>query len=152
MPALQLIQALNNVLFGAIFVLVALSAFRQRSRASLDVALFFGALAVAVLLTPVLQILGVGATRIAGLVVTILVMSLPYLMLRLLAAFTNVPLLVRAATLGGLIAPLGVVLTDAPPLDPAATLFLLGYFAALALYTPFGFVSPTRPSSPVPHP
>src|SRR5258708_18879484 len=103
MPALQLIQALNTVLFLAIFVLVALSAFRQRSRASFDVALFFGALAVAVLLTPVLQILGVGGTRIAGLVVTILVMSLPYLMLRLLADFTSVPLLVPAATLRGVL-------------------------------------------------
>src|SRR5258708_32581689 len=97
MTALQLIQALNNVLFVAIFVLVALSAFRQRSRASFDVALFFGALAVAVLRTPRLQILGAGATRIAGLVVTILVMSLPYLMLRRLAGFTTLPLLVRAA-------------------------------------------------------
>ncbi|HEX9494337.1 MAG TPA: ATP-binding protein [Candidatus Limnocylindria bacterium] len=149
MTALQLIQALNNVLFVAIFVLVALSAFRQRSRASFDVALFFGALAVAVLLTPVLQILGVGATRIAGLVVTILVMSLPYLMLRLLADFTNVPLLVRAATLGGLIASVVVVLTDEPPLDPAATLFLIGYFAAVALYTAFGFVGLSRRSSGV---
>src|SRR5258707_12224859 len=91
MTALQLIQALNNVLFVAIFVLVALSAFRQRSRASFDVALFFGALAVAVLLTPVLQILGVGATRIAGLVVPILVMSRPPVCLGPLPNYTVVP-------------------------------------------------------------
>ena len=149
MTALQLIQGLNNVFFVAIFVLVTLSAFRQRSRASVDVTLFFAALAVAVLLGPALALLGIGPSALASLVTTLLVMSLPFLMLRLLSDFTAVPLRVRAATVGGLIASAVIVVTDEPPLDPAATLFLIGYFAAVALYTALGFVRLSARSSGV---
>jgi signal transduction histidine kinase len=147
--ALQLIQGLNNVLFVACFALVLLSALKQRSRTSVDVALFFAALAVAVLEAPILKLLGIEAGEVGGDLAAILVMALPYLMLRLLADFTTVPLLVRSATLGGLLAAVIILVTSGTPLDPAATLFLIAYFAAVALYTAFGFVRLARRSSGV---
>ena len=57
MTALQLVQGINNVLFVAIFALVAVGAFRRRTRTAVDTALFFAALAFAVLEGPILQIL-----------------------------------------------------------------------------------------------
>jgi signal transduction histidine kinase len=149
MTALQVIQGINNALFVAIFVLVAIGASRRRTRTAVDTAVFFGALAFAVLEAPVLQLLGIagGAATIA--IAGVLVMSLPYLMLRLLADFAGVPLLVRAATLGGLIASAIIVVTSGTPLDPTATLFLLAYFGSVALYVAFGFVRLARRSSGV---
>jgi signal transduction histidine kinase len=149
MTALQLVQATNNVLFVAIFVLVAIGAFRRRTRTAVDTALFFGALAFAVLENPVLQLLGIPANAVTTAIAVILVMSLPYLMLRLLADFADVPLLARAATLGGLIAVVIVVVTGGTLLDPSATLFLIGYFVAASLYAALGFIHLSRRSSGV---
>jgi signal transduction histidine kinase len=147
--ALQLVQGINNLLFVAIFALVAVGAYRRRTWTAVDTALFFGALAFAVLEGPVLQILGISANAVATAVAVILVMSLPYLMLRLLADFAGVPLLVRAAMLGGLIVTLIIVVTTGMPLDPAATLFLIAYFTAASLYAALGFIRLARRSSGV---
>ena len=149
MTALQLVQGINNALFVVIFVIVAAGASRRRTGTALDTALFFGALAVAVLAGPALQLIGIPPTGVTTAAVVILVMSLPYLMLRLLADFAGVPLLVRAATLGGLIVSIVVVLTDEVPLDPASTLFLIGYFVAISLYVALAFVRLARGSSGV---
>ena len=140
MTALQLVQGINNVLFIVIFLLVAISLYQRRTRTALDTVLLFGALAFAVLEAPILQLLGVQANAVTTAVSTLVVMLLPYLMLRLLADFAGVPLLVRAATLGGLIATVVIVVTTEAPLDPPATLFLIAYFAAVSLYVAVGFV------------
>lgn len=149
MTALQLVQGINNVLFVAIFVLVAAGAVRRPSRTALDTTLFFGALAFAALEGPVLQLIGIAPNAVTSIAVILLVMALPYVMLRLLADFAGVPLLVRAATLGGLIVAVIVVLTDEAPLDPASTLFLIGYFVAVSLYCALGFIGLARRSSGV---
>ena len=148
MTALQLIQGLNNVLFVGIFLLVAVAAYRRRTRTAVDTAVFFGALAFAVLEAPALQLAGIASNAVTTAIATILVMSLPYLMLRLLADFAGVPLLVRAATLGGLITTIILVVTSTP-LDPAASLFLIVYFASGALYTALGFIRLSQRSSGV---
>jgi len=147
--ALQLVQGINNVLFVVIFVLVAINLYRRRTRTTLDTTLFFGALAFAVLEAPALQLLGIQANAVTAAAAALLVMALPYLMLRLLADFAGVPLLVRAATLGGLIATVIIVVTSESPLDPAATLFLIAYFGIVALYVALGFVRLARRSSGV---
>lgn len=149
MTALQLIQAINDVLFVSIFVLTATAAFRRRTRIALDTAVFFGALACVVLEGPALQLLGIPTSAASAAIVSILVMALPYLMLQLLADFTNVPLLVRAIALGGLFAAAIVVITSATPLDPIVTLFLIAYFGSAAFYVAFGFVRLARRSSGV---
>ncbi|MDQ6857452.1 MAG: ATP-binding protein [Chloroflexota bacterium] len=148
MTALQLIQGINNVLFVGIFVLVAVAAYRRRTRTAVDTALFFGALALAALEAPTLQVLGIATNAVTTAISTILVMSLPYLMLRLLADFAGVPMLVRAATLGGFITTVILVITSTP-LDAAETLFLIVYFASGALYAAFGFIRLSRHSSGV---
>jgi signal transduction histidine kinase len=147
--ALQLIQDLTNVLFVSIFVLTAVAAYRRRTRIALDTAVLFGALAVVVLEGPALQLLGIQTSAASSATASILVMALPYLMLSLLADFTNVPLLVRAIALGGLIAAAIVIITSGTPLDPIAALFLVAYFSIAALYVAFGFVRLARRSSGV---
>ena len=149
MTALQLIQGLNNALFVLIFGLVAVVAYRRRTRVTLDTALFFGALAFLVLEGPIAQLVGFPAGGATTAVLALLVMALPYLMLRLLTDFTSVPLLVRSLTLGGLIAAAIVIVTTGTPLDPVAALFLIGYFVAVALYTALAFIRLSARSSGV---
>ena len=149
MTALQLIQGLTDVLFVLSFLLVARYAWRQRSRTSVDVALFFGALAIAVLQSPVFQLLGIAPIGAVSATVTVLVMALPYLMLRLLTDFTTVSLGIRTATLGGLIAAIILVVALPAPLDPVATLGLIAYFTAVSLYAAIGFVRLSRRSAGV---
>ncbi len=149
MTALQLVQDANNVLFVGIFVLVAITAYRRRTRIDVDAAFLFGALTLILLVSPVAQLLGIALNGALTLGIVVVLMALPYLMLRLLIDFADVPLLVRAATLGGLIASVIVFATGGTPLDPAVTLFIVGYFAAVSLYAAFGFVRLARRSSGV---
>jgi len=149
MTALQLIQGLTDALFVGIFVLVAFAASRSRTRTAVDTAVFFGAIAAAVLEAPALELFGVELNLVTSSIVAILVMALPYLMLRLLDDFADVPLLMRAATLGGLIASAIIVVTSGSPIDPTATLFLLAYFGIVAMYVAFGFVRLAQRSSGV---
>jgi diguanylate cyclase (GGDEF)-like protein len=72
------------------FAIVASSACRDRRRSDVDVALLFGAMA-ALLLTPrALELLGVPAVT-RGVMVTPLILAVPYLMLRVTADLTAVP-------------------------------------------------------------
>src|SRR5205823_1196938 len=123
------------------------NAYRNRTRTDVDAALLFGALALVILIGPVMQLLGIAQNGALILVIVAVLMALPYLMLRLLTDFADVPLLVRAATLGGLIATVVVFATAGPTVDPAVTLFIIGYFAAVSLYAAFGFVRLARRSS-----
>ena len=149
MTALQLVQGANNVLFLGIFVLVAINAYRKRTRTDIDALLLFGALALILLIGPVTQLLRVELNGALTIGLVAVLMALPYLMLRLLIDFADVPLLVRAATLGGLIASVVAFATGGTPLDPVVTLFIVGYFAAVSLYAAFGFVRLARRSSGV---
>ena len=149
MTALQLIQGINNVLFVLSFGLVLRHAYGQRSKASVDIALFFGALSFAVVQGPLFGLLGIPPSVAATVVVSILVMALPYLMLRLLGDLTTVSLPARTATLGGLIASVVILLTLTQPLDPAAILFLIAYFTAVSLYVAVAFVHLARRSAGV---
>jgi len=144
MTALQLIQGLTNGLFLLSFAVVTRYAWRQRSKTSIDIALFFGALALAAF-----QLLGLSPIRAITVAVTTLVVALPYLMLRLLTDFTTVALGVRTATLGGLIAAVVLVVALPAPLDPTVTLFVIAYFAGVSIYAAIGFVRLSRRSAGV---
>jgi K+-sensing histidine kinase KdpD len=149
MTALQLIQGITDVLFVLVFVLVVRHAYLQRSRAAVDIAVFFAALAVAVVQAPVFQLLGIPATPAVTVALTVLVLALPYLMLQLLGDFTTVPLRARTLTLGGLIAAIVFVVVLPTPVDPSVTLYLIGYFALVSLYVAVAFVRLAQQSAGV---
>lgn len=140
MSALELITDLYEALFALIFVAVVVNAFRERTRGALDVALFFAVLTVVALQAPVLRLLGAAPRPELGVVTTVLAMLLPFLMFRLLTDFAPVPLLARAATAGGLLAAVVVVIVgEGQATDPATSLYLVAYFAAVSAYAALGF-------------
>ena len=59
MSAADLVRLLTNALFVIVFVAVAVNAWRHRVRVSIDATLLFGALAVVVVESEVVRLLGI---------------------------------------------------------------------------------------------
>lgn len=142
MTALELITIAVQVVYLGVFVMVVWNAARRSSRASVNAALFFGALAFAFVAGRVTALAGPIPALTA--VSSILVMALPYLLLRLLADYAGVPAwLDRLALLGLLLSAVGILVSSAP-LPTAIVLPLVVYFALLALYVSVRFVRESR--------
>ena len=59
MTAAELLRYLTNALFLVVFISVALSALRERNRASLDTTVLFGAIALVIAESQISAVLGV---------------------------------------------------------------------------------------------
>lgn len=127
----QQLLYLSWALYLAIFGVVAVRAARSPTRANVDIALFFGASALVILLSTLFRVLGTPAPLPVADLSAALLMALPYLLLRLVADFAGLPaLVVRAAELG---LGVSVVLLVAipPPLPVPAVLLLVAYFVVV---------------------
>lgn len=149
MTADQLIQYLSWTVYVLIFLVAAVNAARRPRRASVDIALFFSA--------PLL-IIGQGIGAALGLVragpipnaiSTSLLLSLGYLLLRLVDDFTIVPgWLVRGAAAGiGLLAACAFLFT--PPRPEPLNLLMAAYLIGLLAYSAVAFFRASRRTSGV---
>jgi signal transduction histidine kinase len=139
----QALELLTVLPFVLIFLVVLRDAVRNPYRANVDIVLFFAALALAVTIGWVTRFLGVEpAPWFAGVTRTLAV-ALPYLLLRLVADFSDVPrLLMRAAEVGLALAVIAAFAWEELP--PAATLLIVAYFVGLQLYSALKFVRASR--------
>ncbi len=81
-----LLAPVSQAVMWVTFAAVAVLALRERRRPSVDVALLFGAMALLVTTSPIAS--AIGAPREARLITTeVLILALPYLMLRVVADF-----------------------------------------------------------------
>ena len=139
MRAEELFQNLAQLLYFAIFVAVLLRARRHWTRAGLDMVLLFGVAAVIIVSTALLNLLAISGGALIQDVQAALIMALPYLLLRLLSDFTDVPLWqMRVAGIGLLISIVALLLVPGP-LPPLPTLLLVVYFVGLTLYCSIAF-------------
>lgn len=139
MTALELIQLASQVVFVLVFVLTLVEALRRPTRARTDTALFFGAIAVAIVQGRLAAIFG-PFPEIVSQLSTVAVIALPYLLLRLLDDFAGVPRWVLAVALGGLAVCAALVLIAPRPLPGPVSLVIVAYFVAVAAYASIGFV------------
>jgi signal transduction histidine kinase len=131
--AIELIQAAAQVIWVAIGAIEVARAIRRPTRANVDIALFFGVLAYVAVQGRLLAWIDVpfeGLLRSAALY---LVMSLPYLLLRITRDFVRVPAPIMRASELGLLVSFGILLVFGTGLL-AATLYLVLYFAAVVIY------------------
>ncbi|HEX5504210.1 MAG TPA: ATP-binding protein [Thermomicrobiales bacterium] len=143
MRADDLIQYLTQVLFVVIFLVVLVQAIRRPVPVTIDVALFFGALAAVVVEEWVVAALGLTTGHLVGAVTGALVMALPYLLLRLVADFAGAPRwLLRAAEVGLALAVAGLFAYRTSP--TWFTLLLVLYFVGLALYAAAAVIREAR--------
>lgn len=137
MTAAELVSFATRVLFVALFLAVGWRAVRQPSRAAIDTAILFGALAAAVVATTLSDLAGFEPPWLSAVVVTLINVT-PWAMIRLVDDFTGTPRWVQVA---GLIAFLAIAafglafFTTAPvPVELAtiAWFLVVGGYAAVA--------------------
>ncbi len=139
MRAEDLFQHLAEVLYVAIFVAVLVRALRRPTRVRLDMVGFFGVAALIVILSTLtnLQAIsgGVGLQDIEA----ILLMALPYLLLRLVADFMAQPRWLLVAAAAGLLLSAIAIVAIPEPLPALPTILLIAYFLIVILYASMAF-------------
>ena len=149
MTALELVSLLTQAIFVWIFLLVVWSLIRRPTKTSVDIALFFGAISIAIVESRIATTFRLQQVELITDIVTMLIVAMPYLLLRLVDDFSDVPIQVKRLAEGGLllsaIAFIAVEGTVPLPLLLAVVL----YFAALSLYCAIAFVRAARRSAGV---
>ncbi len=142
MTAAQLLQLVAEALYVLVFLVVAIRAARFPHRANVDMALFFGVSAFVIAeshLTAALAVRNPLWSTLGGA----LIMTLPYLLLRLVDDFLDVPaLLLRGAEVGLALAVISLFVFRPAPL--VLTLLLVLYFVGLQVYSAVAFMRGAR--------
>src|SRR5690348_14401677 len=139
MRAEDLFQHLSEILYVAIFVAVLLRSLRRFTRTQLDMVLFFGDAALIVLLSTLINLMAVAGGLLAQDLEAILLIALPYLLLRLVADFMTVPRWLSIGAAVGLLVSAVVLVAMPTPLAGIPTLLLVLYFVGLSLYASIAF-------------
>ncbi len=149
MTALELVSLLTQAIYVLIFLLVGWTAVRRRTRTSIDIALFFGAIATAIIESRVVSTLGLQQLDLISDIVAILVVAMPYLLLRLVDDFSDVPSVVKRLAEGGLALSAIAFLVTEGTVPPPILLPVVLYFAGLSAYCAVAFVRAARRSAGV---
>lgn len=150
MTAETLLQNVTDAIFVAIFALVALRTVAEPSRAHIDSSLLFGAIALIVAETWLSELLGITTSAVLTTIVSILLMALPYFMLRLVDDFRGVPRwLLRAAEVGLASSVVLLLAFSGRRLPGLVTVLLVAYFVAISGYAAGGFIRAAQQSSGV---
>jgi signal transduction histidine kinase len=147
--ALELVSLLTQAIYVVIFLLVGWTALRRRTRTSVDIALFFGAISVAIVESRIVSTLGLEQLDLITDIVAILVIAMPYLLLRLVEDFSDVPFTVKRLGEGGLILAAIAFFLTVGTLPSPILLAVVLYFAGLSAYCAVAFVRAARRSAGV---
>ena len=149
MTALELVSLLTQAIFVLIFVLVVWGFLRRPTRTSVDIALFFGAISVAIVESLIASAFRLQQVELITDIVALLIIAMPYLLLRLVDDFSDVPFVVkRLAEIGLFLSAVAFIATEGT-LPPPILLAVVLYFAALSLYCAVAFVRASRGSAGV---
>jgi signal transduction histidine kinase len=149
MSAEQLIQYLSWALFLLVCANVTLHAVRTPRRVTIDIALFFISPAMIIVIAIASGLGLLVPNPLVNAISTVLLLSMGYLLLRLVDDFSNVsPWLMHGAELGlGLLA-IGTFAFE-PPLPAILTVLMLLYLVGLLLFSAVAFVRESRRSGGV---
>ena len=115
----------------------------------MDIALFFGAIAIAIVESRVVTTFGLHQVDLINDVVAMLVIAMPYLLLRLVDDFTDVPVVVtRLAEVGLVLSAAAFIATEGSIPAPFLLPVVL-YFAALSAFCAVAFIRAARRSAGV---
>jgi signal transduction histidine kinase len=135
------IQILTHALYVVVFVVVAVRAAHRPLRANVDVALLFGAISLVIAIHWTIQALRLTPPPpLLGTLSGVLLMALPYLLLRLLDDFAQVPPAIKRGAELGLALSVVSLLAVPAPLPAWLILLIVAYFVALSVYLAVAFV------------
>jgi signal transduction histidine kinase len=143
LTALQALQLLTTASFLLVFVAVVGRAIRRPSRETVDVALFFGAPAIFITQSSVLEALGMQAPTLS-LISGALILAMPLLTLDAIQGFTDLPRpVVPAAAVAWAVAAIGFLVAPTP--TPQLVLLLIAlYFTVFEGYAGLAVLRATR--------
>ena len=149
MTAIDLVRFLTSGLFLLIFLAVAATAVRSRRRADVDAALLFGGFAFVFVESQVASSLELKFPPFVAQFLIVVLMALPYLLLRLVDDCAGVSRRVMVATLAGFALSSALLL-----LSPSASLGplvipIVAYFGVVEVYAAVRFVQAARRSTGV---
>ncbi len=145
MTAAELLRLLTHAILVIAFILVLARTIRHPTPAHADMSIFFGVIAVIITETRVVEHLGATPPAWAADTVLVLVVALPYVLLRLLDDFTHVPTLIkRAAEIGLVLLAAAAYSLPASPVPAPLLLLVVGYVVVLSLYCGIRFVRTSR--------
>src|SRR5216684_1461348 len=127
MTGLDQLQYLSWLLYLFVFVPVLAGAIRRPTPAHLDMTLFFGAIAILIVLSTATAKLHVAPPPWVTALTGAAALSLGYLLLRLVRDFSDVPTLAMRATEVGLVASVVAIVYMPAPLPTTFALVLLAY-------------------------
>jgi signal transduction histidine kinase len=139
MYADHFLQFLTQALYVAIFVVVAVQAARRPRRVHVDIALLFGAIVLIIAVEWGRVASGAPTPVPIATLVAVLLMALPYLLLRLVDDFARVPTWLLRAAEAGLLASAVILAAVPAPLPAGLVILLVGYFVALVAYAALAF-------------
>lgn len=141
-----LLQVLTQAVFVAIFGVVGYQAVRQPSRVRTDTALLFGAIAIVVAQQWLVAALSLPVPPLVSALSATIVMSFPYLLLRLVDDFAGVPARVQHLAAAGLVLSAISLFASPTPRPVPLTLFYVLYFLAVQIYAAAAIVKASRRS------
>src|SRR5437762_5858949 len=150
MNGAELVRLVTNALFLVVFVGALRTALRERSRASIDASILFGALAFVIAQSQIATLLGTQLPAALGIVSALLLLALPYLQLRLVDDFAGVRPIVLRVCLGGFVAGTAAVvigilkLVVLPAALPVIVVLALAYFVGFCAYAGFVLIREAR--------
>ncbi|MEO8632166.1 MAG: ATP-binding protein [Chloroflexota bacterium] len=146
MNALELISAVTQIIYVIIFISVVQRAIRQPTRAHADIALFFGAVASIILASRIASRLGTAAPPWLTALEIVILMAMPYILLRLVDDFTHVRGWIKRAAELGLAAGIVATVATSPALPTPVLLYVVLYFFVVSINCAIAFIRAARRS------
>jgi len=139
MTALELIGAINQILFVGLFVVVLRHALRERRRSSFNTALLFGSIAAVVLVSRVADALGLAEhPAYPGIVITLLAVA-PFAMVRLVDDFSHSPRAIQIAGYLGFAVVAAMAILAFGPIQRLVGLVAIVFFLVVGGYAGYAF-------------
>ena len=139
MTGLDQLQYLSWLLYLFVFVAVLVRTIRRPTPAHLDMTLFFGAVAILIVMSTATAKLHVASPPWVTYLTGAAALSLGYLLLRLVRDFSEVPPLAMRATEIGLLASVVGIIFLPEPLPPTFALLLVAYMVVVIAYDTLAF-------------
>lgn len=149
MSAVQFIQWLTQALYLIIAIVTTSAAVRRPTRVRVDIALFFAVITLIIAQGWVSRAFAIPVGRIVSVLISVLLMTLPYLLMRLVSDFTTVPTWLMRATAAGLVLALASIVALSPDLPPGIIVLIVLYFFAVNGYVAAAFLRAARRASGV---
>ena len=149
MSAIQFFQWLTQALYVIISLVAVSTAARRPTRVRLDIALFFGVITLIIAQGWIFQAYNISMNRFTTILISSLLMALPYLLLRLVNDFTSISTRILRVAEAGLFLCIVGIIAFVPKLPLWVTLILVGYFFAVSVYVAAAFLRAARRASGV---